>query len=64
MMTEVNVGGILIAPLVVYGMAAMPMFLVLRLLLGRLRLLRAVWHPALFELALYVSIVCLLVRFV
>ena len=64
MITEVDVGGILIAPLVVYGIVAMPIFLVLRLLLGRLGLLRALWHPALFELSLYLSILSLLVVFV
>ena len=57
MLTEVDVGGIYVAPIVVYAIATLPLFLILRSVLGHLGVLRTVWHPALFELALYVIIV-------
>lgn len=63
-LTEVSVGGVLIAPIVVYMLVAIPLFVVLRTVLGRTGLLRRLWHPALVELALYVCIVSLLVLFV
>jgi hypothetical protein len=63
MFSEIHVGGVLLAPIVVYASAAMLIFLALRFVLGRIGVIRRLWHPALFELALYVSILSLLVRF-
>jgi hypothetical protein len=63
MFSEIHVGGVLLSPIVVYAGAAMLVFLALRFVLGRAGLFRLVWHPALFELALFVSILSLLVRF-
>jgi hypothetical protein len=59
---EAHIGGVLFAPIVVYMIAAAMIFTVLRALLGRIGLLARVWHPALFELALYTAILSLLVR--
>ena len=63
MFTEAQVAGILFAPIVLYCLLGAIVFVPLRFLLGRLRIFSAVWHPALFELALYViitgAIICL-----
>jgi protein AaeX len=61
MLSEVDVAGVFFAPIVVYAAAAIPLFLVCRQILGRLRILRNTWHPGLFELALYVALVSLLI---
>jgi hypothetical protein len=61
MLSEVDVGGIYVAPIVVYGVAAIPLFLILRWMLGHLGVLRTIWNPALFELAVYVTLLSLLI---
>jgi protein AaeX len=61
MLSEVDVGGIYVAPIVVYAAAAIPLFLILRWVLGHLGVLRTIWHPALFELAVYVTLLSLLI---
>ena len=61
MLSEIDVGGIYVAPIVVYAVAAIPLFLILRWVLGRLGVLRNIWHPALFELAVYVTLLSLLI---
>ena len=61
MITELNIAGIYMAPIVLYAMVALPIFLVLRTLLARAGFWRLVWHPALFETALYLSILSLLI---
>jgi hypothetical protein len=61
MMIELNVAGIYMAPIVLYAMMALPIFLVLRVILARIGFWRLVWHPALFETALYLSILSLLI---
>jgi hypothetical protein len=64
MLSEVDVDGIYVAPIVVYGVLALPITLVLRAILFRLGALRLVWHPALFIFAVYVGILSLLVLLV
>jgi hypothetical protein len=61
MLTEVDVGGIYVAPIVVYAIATIPLFLILRSVLGHLGVLRNTWHPALFELAAYATLLSLLI---
>jgi hypothetical protein len=61
MLSEVDVGGIYVAPIVVYAVVTIPLFLILRWVLGHLGVLRTVWHPALFELAVYVTLLSLLI---
>jgi hypothetical protein len=56
MFTEAHVDGILFAPIVLYCVLAALVFVPLRFVLGRLRVFSAVWHPALFEVALYLII--------
>jgi hypothetical protein len=53
---EAQIAGILFAPIVLYCLLGAVVFVPLRFLLGRLRVFSAVWHPALFELALYLII--------
>jgi hypothetical protein len=64
MMHEAALLGVLFAPIVLYALVAQVIFMLLRALLGWVGLLRLLWHPALFEFALYVSILSLLVLFV
>jgi len=61
MISELNIAGIYMAPIVLYAMVALPIFLVLRTILARAGFWRLVWHPALFETALYLSILSLLI---
>ncbi len=60
-MTELNIAGIYMAPIVLYASVALPIFLGLRAILARIGFWRLVWHPALFETALYLSILSLLI---
>ena len=61
MQSEIDLFGVYVAPIVVEGVLGLGLFLLCRLLLGRLGLLHRLWHPALFEVALFLSIVSLLV---
>jgi hypothetical protein len=61
MLKEVNLGGAYVAPIVLYLLLATPIFLVCRWGLARLGVLAFVWHPALFEIALFGVILAALV---
>lgn len=56
MFTEAQLDGILFAPIVLYCLLGAVVFVPVRFLLGRLQVFSAVWHPALFELSLYLII--------
>jgi hypothetical protein len=56
MFTEAQFAGILFAPIVLYCLLGAIVFVPVRFVLGRLRIFSAVWHPALFELSLYLII--------
>lgn len=62
MISEVAVGGVFLAPIVIYAIVATLIFLACRFVLGLIGLLRRVWHPALFECALFLVILSLLVK--
>lgn len=64
MFSEAHVGGVLFAPIVVYCVLGAVVFVPARYALGRLRILRWVWHPALFELSLYICITAAIIFFV
>lgn len=64
MLSEVMLAGILLPPFFVYACLALPMFLGVRWVLARCGLLRWVWHPALFEFAVSLCLVSLLVLYV
>ncbi len=63
MWRETDVAGVLMSPLVVYMLAALLIYLPLRLMLIRLRWDRWAWNPALAESGLYVCILGILVTF-
>jgi hypothetical protein len=55
--TEINLLGVYVAPIALIMTAASLLFVLLRRVTDRFGLLRNVWHPALFELAVYVILV-------
>ena len=61
MLSEIQLGGVLFAPIVLYALAAVPITLLLRTVMWRVGFMRLVWHLALFEVALYLSVLSLLV---
>ncbi|MGX5726036.1 DUF1656 domain-containing protein [Metapseudomonas otitidis] len=58
---EWSLGGVLLSPLLIYALAALLVTGVLRLALQRLGLARWIWHEALFDTALYVCVLSVLV---
>ena len=63
MLSEANIGGVYVAPFMIYVVATVPVFLLLRTILARIGLMRWVWHSGLFEFALSLSIVALFIMF-
>ncbi|WP_213774038.1 DUF1656 domain-containing protein [Bradyrhizobium sp. dw_78] len=61
MIREINIGGVLFAPMLGYALVAALIWYALRYLLMRWRLYRFVWHPPLFNTALYVILLSVLV---
>lgn len=53
MFTEAQIDSVLFAPIVLYLLLAAVVFVPVRFVLGRLGIFGLVWHPALFEVALY-----------
>ncbi|HEX7815002.1 DUF1656 domain-containing protein [Dyella sp.] len=64
MLREISVAGIFLPPFFVYACVALPLFLGLRAVLARSGVLRWVWHPALFEFAISLCLVCVLILYV
>lgn len=58
---EWSLGGVLLSPLLIYALVALLVTGVLRLALQRLGLARWIWHEALFDTALYVCVLSVLV---
>lgn len=54
MIREINIDGIFLPPLLGHLLIAAVVWLLLRWLLGKLGFYRYVWHPPLFNTALYV----------
>jgi hypothetical protein len=52
--TEVNLYGVYVAPIALMMPAAWLILILLRRVTDRSGLLRRVWHPALFEFAVYI----------
>ena len=61
MIAELDIFGVLVAPIVAYALLAIPVLLLLRWVLSRLGFFRVIWHPALFEVSLYLIILSLFV---
>jgi hypothetical protein len=59
--TEINLFGLYVAPIMLIMAAAWVVYVIIRRIGDRFGLPAHVWHPALFELALYVIIVSLIV---
>jgi hypothetical protein len=57
--TEINVFGVYVAPFAVMMLAAWLITLPLLHLGGRVGLIRHVWHPTLFNIAIYVIVLSL-----
>ncbi|GBD57978.1 DUF1656 domain-containing protein [Gluconobacter wancherniae] len=64
MLAEVNIFGVFVSPIAVYAIAAVFVTLFLRSILWRTGALAWFWHVALFEIALYVCVLCLLILYV
>ena len=54
--SEVNLFGVYVAPISVIMVVAWFITITLRLIATRFGLLRHVWHPALFEFAVYIVV--------
>lgn len=54
MIAEINLGGVLLSSVLVSALIALALSFGLRRLLSRLGAYRFVWHPALFDTALFV----------
>jgi hypothetical protein len=59
--SQLTIGGVLVAPLVIYAAAGVAMFAALRPLLHLVGFNRAFRNPAVAELSLYVLILALLI---
>jgi uncharacterized protein DUF1656 len=53
---EINLFGVYVAPLSLLMVAAWLILVALRRMVARLGLMRHVWHPALFVLAVYIIV--------
>ena len=64
MLSEVAIGGVYLPPILVYLVAALPLFAARRAVLDRAGVLRFAWHPAQLEFALLLATVALLILLV
>jgi hypothetical protein len=56
MIGELNIYGLFVSPLLLWVLMALPATGLLRRVLRRIGVYRAVWHPPLFDLALFVIV--------
>jgi len=61
---EINLFGVYVAPMALMLIAAWLILIPLRRIATRFGLLRHVWHPALFEFAVYMSVLSVIVLLV
>ena len=64
MLSEFAVAGIYLPPFFVYACVTLPIYLAVRLVLARSGVLRLVWHPGLFEFAISLCLVSVLILYV
>ncbi|GBQ49740.1 hypothetical protein AA0616_0914 [Komagataeibacter nataicola NRIC 0616] len=64
MLSEFNLFGVFMAPIVVYAVAALPVTMLLRSLLWWCGIMKWFWHLALFEVALYTCVLCLMILYI
>ncbi len=60
-LSEFAIAGIYVPPFFLYASATVPLYWLLRVVMARSGLLRRVWHPALFEFAVSLALVSLLI---
>jgi hypothetical protein len=53
---EINLYGVFVPAILICAAAAFPAAMILRAILRRVGFYRLVWHPALFDLALFVIV--------
>jgi hypothetical protein len=63
MIGEVSIHGLYVPPLLLLALAALVLCRVLRLALARTGFYRLVWHPALFDVSLFVIVLGALAYF-
>ncbi len=63
MLNEIDIAGVYVAPIAVYGIVAMPIAWSARWVLWRTRLLGLFWYRSLVTLSLYVVTLSLLVLY-
>jgi hypothetical protein len=61
MIKEINFAGVLFPPMLGYMFVAVLIWYALRYLIGRFGFYRFIWHPPLFNTALYVTLLSILV---
>lgn len=61
MIKEAELGGVFFSPFVIELLIAVAAFLSLRWLLGRMGLLSRIWHLGLFEISVFIMILCVVV---
>lgn len=61
MRSDVDIMGLYFVSIVVYMMLTIPLFVIVRRALFKSGFYRYVWHPNLFEVALYLCLVCVFV---
>lgn len=59
MLKELNIFGILFAPMALYLVIGLFLFLIVRRIITHFRLERFIWHTSLFDVALFTSLVSL-----
>ena len=62
--TEINLFGVYVAPISLMIVAAWLLMIPVRWVLTRAGILRRVWHPALFEFAIYMIVLSSIVLFI
>ncbi len=58
---EITLGGVMVSPMLVFALLALPLTFLLRLGLQRTPLANWIWHESLFDCALYVCVLAALV---
>lgn len=64
MLSEFSLAGIYLPPFFVYACIALPVYSGVRFVLARSGVLRWVWHPGLFEFAISLCVVSVLILYV
>jgi hypothetical protein len=58
MPSEIDLFGVIVSPFLVMVILTIPLHSLLKSLLSRKKIYQKVWHPPLFDIALYVILLC------